>query len=189
MFELLGGALLFGSGLLFWILVIAFFIATECSVSWKSHLGFLWLGILLAALTIFSTFNPFVWIWANPWIFLFAVVIYIIAGISWAFGKWWFYLNDAKDRIGAETLAGYRKKYEAGDSVDVKGYSSFLDYLQKRSLAPKASNEVDLISVWGAWWPFSMFESAFNDIIRRGWNWLVRKYIKTFDNITARVFK
>jgi len=186
MFELLGGALLFGSGFFFWVLIAAFFIATEVSVTWRSHLGLLWLGILLAALTLFSTFNPFVWIWLNPWIFLFAAVIY---GISWAFAKWYFYLKDAKDKISADKMKELRTSFADPTNTRAKGYATFLDYLQSNGYAPKASNEVDLISVWGAWWPFSMFESAFNDIIRRGWNWLVRKYIKTFDNITARVFK
>ena len=125
--------------------------------------------------------------WANPWTVVFAAVIWVIVGITWAFAKWYFYLKDAKDKISTDKMKELRGLY--ADPAKTAQFPTFLDYLQDRGYAPTAYKEVDLISVWGAWWPFSMFESAFNDIIRRGWNALVRRYIKTFDAITASVFK
>lgn len=168
------------------LIVIAALIAIEAAVIFENHLGLLAIALLAAYLAVFTAFNPFVWVVSlSGWTIVTWVVGWFLAGLVWSFPKWYLYLKNVRDSFTEKRLQSYRDAY----AKDPKKALTFVSYLQDEGVAPVALHEKMRISVWMVWWPFSIVETFFKDIVRRFYNWVVDRFIKVYDAITAKVFQ
>lgn len=171
-------------GAVFWLLIAAFFIATEITVAQESNLGVVWLTLLVLTLAVISPFNLFVWIWYHLITTAWIVAVYLVSGAIWGFVKWYFYVLNSRDYVKTNET-----RLRAGWSTSSQNAKPFTNYLIEHNYIPQAKEKKSLISVWMFWWPFSIFWTVFNDIIRRGYNWVITKYITVFQRINNHVFK
>lgn len=172
-------------GAIFWMAVIGLIIALEFFTVYENHWGAIWIFGFLCCMAFFTTFNPFAWMWHNSGAVLVFAATYIMIGIGWGFGKWWFHLKNEMDRITPRLLS---LKSDYANSMKIGSPGTFTDYLEGKGLISRAKNKKTQISVWMFWWPFSMFWTFFDDLLRRFYNWVIERYIDVFDKINTIVF-
>lgn len=118
-------------GLAFWALLIVWFCITVWMTEWERWgLALLSLVLLIAALTLFSDFNLFKFIWTHPIESAIAVVAYFIPiGLLVGIGKWWLYCLEAREK-NREAKAKWLTEKVTGSA-----YGSLTNYKSKINAA------------------------------------------------------
>lgn len=175
-------------GALFWLLLIGLLVLCEISTVNETHWGFAWFLIFGGILWWGFNANPFAWMLHNFGTTLIYAGIYLTAGVFWGFGRWYFYIKDAHDRILSNEKS-LRQDYTDAGARTVNPYKgSFTDWLTEYNRIPLGKNNKEKISIWMFWWPFSMFWTFFDDILRRAYNAIIEQYMFIFDRINNMVF-
>jgi len=175
-------------GFLFWALVFGTLILCELSTAADNHWSVAWILLFLGMLTFFGEANPFVYMWQHAVAMLLYFGIYIAIGVCWGFAKWYFYLKNELDKIN-KNLTLFKGRYAdaiARISSPFKG--TFTDWLQENNYISIASQNKYKLSIWMCWWPFSMFWSLFDDVLRRFWSWVVDRFMGIYSKINNAVF-
>src|SRR4051812_37866594 len=152
-------------GALFWLLVVVLFVACEVSTVNETHWGWLWLLIFGVVLTWGFHSNPFAWMLNNVGTTMIYSGIYLAIGVVWGFAKWYFHIKNAHDNIMDKEKA-LRDDYIAKQASTTPFNGTFTDYLTGRGYIPLASQNKEKISVWMFWWPFSVFWTMLDDVLR-----------------------
>lgn len=189
--------LTFGS-LLFYIvalvpaLVLAFFTSRD---NYAKSTGAV--VVTLVVLTLFSDFNVFALIGANPWTALGLIPGYIVAGALYSIFYWWFvYCPKAADVYGTLRAKWMESKgikdgtpLTPAQRDDVLDYAARYNYNRRfDQFPPQASKNKRRITGWIVYWPFCIIGAFFGDFIGRlaniAWVWLAG----TFQRISNHAF-
>src|SRR6266404_2172117 len=126
-------------GALFWLLLFGVLILCEISAVNETHWGFLWLVLFCGVLWWGFSSNPFIWAMHNFGSLLIYCGIYLLLGVMWGFGKWYFFLRNALDRIMREENS-LRTDYQSRQASTIPFNGSFTQYLEERGRIPRAKD-------------------------------------------------
>jgi hypothetical protein len=116
------------------------------------------------------------WIQAHPFLTLGLALGYLVAGISWSFLKWYFFLKDRK----VEFL---EKK---ADHLKLHGSDS--KYAAPKFVLPRARTFKGKIVSWMMYWPVSVLATCFFDFIHRFWSMIYNRISKAFEWVANKVY-
>lgn len=165
--------LFLGFGLWFWLIILAeFFLLTWfveeewAAASVVSLVAFLVLLWWLADIPI--------WIWVrdNPGQLAMYCLYYILVGLGWSVGKYYFVLSKLRKYIKE------KKAYWLENMDDYQDINTFKQYLEK-SRSNYGDKQTDFekstkkLVFWAAFWPTSMFWTILNDPIRKLFSFLI----------------
>jgi len=151
---------------------------------------------LLAATALVAEFvfgiAVFATVIANPLTIVLVVLGYLVAGVLWAYPKWWFFVRNIRDDYLDSVRSFLRGKgYEEWESA--KAIPD--DYLAiwwdghgvewGRKFPVKARDHKRKIITWMAWWPVSMVWTLINDPIRKLYRYTYEVLRGTFDRVGA----
>lgn len=113
-----------------------------------------------------SIFN---WIKTHTTTVVFLFLGYIVAGVVWAFAKWFFFLLNKKELIKDRNWNHY-------------GHTDIDDYI------PKAKNNKSRIMSWMMYWPFSGIWTLINDPVKKAFQVVYSNIESYFDGLSQRIF-
>lgn len=158
--------IILGLGLWFWSLffieffLLTWFVEEEWGpASLVSLLIFMVLIWWLADIPIWS------WIRDNPGTLFKWFVAYVVIGIGWTTGKYYFVLSKVRNRIKA-----LRKRY---DAIKHTEKTSWTDYVSRNSSYEDFDSTATQLVFWASFWPPSMFWTLLNDPIRKLFKFLI----------------
>lgn len=125
---------------------------------------FLTIG-LLAILTLFSDFNPILWMWQNPWTFMTYFVIYFIVAVVYSVVKWLLVLWDKRDEY-AHVRDNLKMRYD-GLSESFRKATSYKEFAATEGYPPSAMHHKSELIRWLLFWPFSLVYTFFGQFVRR----------------------
>lgn len=108
----------------------------------------------------------FSFVWNHSIQFAGYVAGYFSIGVAWSFVKWWFCLDDLREKIQRKAIIpGYFQENADGKrEIDLEAYRS-------------------QIICWMIYWPWSMLWALFNDIIRRVFRFIYNRIQSVFRKI------
>src|SRR3989344_1109260 len=186
----------------FWALVVAetillfFFLNDDDKFIGNATLSLI---IFLLVLQFFGDVKIFSYALENPLKSLFYLFGYVVVGVLWSFGKWWFYLMEEKRRYDTAKNA-FLKDYKIKDDVIIPvalkekwkqatkegGYYNNGQIYQFK-LNPQAKEYKGKIITWMCYWPWSMVWTLINDPIKKLfkniYNWLQNSYQRVSDYV------
>jgi hypothetical protein len=139
-------------------------------------------------------------------------VAYILAGISWSVGKWYFFLKNVRDHY-VEFKADYIRKFKLSpdflDEGPEKTRDDFCSALERNfrsydprdhkdisyseyvvsHIQPQASKNKASITKWIMCWPLSFVWTMLNDPVRKLANAIFNSIKKQFQAMSDRMFK
>jgi hypothetical protein len=127
---------------------------------------------------------------ANPLMTLAFLGGYLVAGVMWAFPKWWFYVRNKRNAYLERVRSflkgvGYEGWNDATTVPDEHLARWFGLYGRQRlRIVPLARDHKSRILHWMAWWPFSMLWTLINDPIRHIYRWAWESLRGIFDSIS-----
>lgn len=182
-------------GFWFWTLIVCAFIVLVLCVEFEAP--FKALGTIIVTtglLVLFGNFDPFGWIAANPLHTVGLVAGYFLSGTLWSLVKWWLFVGRRKEAYEDMKLEWFRSEGIKGVTVvpeDRRGdWASYVSQWrrQKEAQIPQAMDYKGLIMTWMAYWPWSVFWSAFDDVIRKIFATIYAELASTFQRISNRMF-
>jgi len=179
-----------GVSIWFWIVMVLGFLGliwtteTESPLLAATIVG----ASALVAHSIFGV-SIFALVASNPLIAIGALFGYLVAGVLWAFPKWYFFVRNRRDQY-LNQIRGFLRGcgYDQWDSATTVP-DEYLDRYfkqfgqRRRSIIPLARDHKSRIIHWMAWWPFSMIWTLINDPIRHMFRWTWETLRGTFDAI------
>lgn len=162
------------------ILTPTFFIILLASVANEKWYG-AWAIFIVSAITIHfvsPAYSLFTFIYNNPLDFLLRVVLYILIGLLWSFIKWYSYV---KSRVA--TYLDQKKEWDEDATRE--------EYRKPKltSFTPDASNNLDRLFGWAAFWPWSLLWAILSDAVKIFYEWLIVKLSGVYNWITKLAFK
>lgn len=108
------------------------------------------------------------------------LIVWVIAGIIWAFIKWYFFLADSKiaQDEGHESLIRQHEKYP----------TTYKHPGKVKYFIPTAIENKERIITWMIYWPFSIIAQIFGNWIAKMYNRIYRRISGTFDKMAAKRF-
>jgi len=165
------------------------------------------IGLWIAAMWYFDVFNVWVYAKTNPWGIVIYIAAYLIIGVLWGLFKWWrfvakrfeIYLRLKKEFLISKKLPADRVRLEAPMPEDLREewtksitnnpYDNRGYYLRhKLDEVPDYTKHKDLITSWGAFWPWSMLWTVINDPVRRFFSWAYENLGKAYDRIAQNTY-
>lgn len=148
-------------------------------------------------LKFFGDFNILSYVLTNPLAFAGWVGAYLGAGVAWSFGKWFFYLNNCKDKIkdirgefmrahgklSSDVMSPELKLLWAEKCEDRHGYGNALSIKP-----PQARDHKSRIMTWMMYWPWSMVWTVLSDPIKKIFKRLFNALHDTYQAISNKVF-
>ena len=167
-----------GMGFWFWGL----FLIEFCLLTWfvEQEWGlasFVSLAIFIFGIWWLADVPVWTWIKSNPWELLKYAVIYILAGLVWSIGKYYFVLRKIRNFV-KNTKAEWMKKKDKGTGMPegIQTFKQFLDY-KRANYDYKTKTDFESsakkLTFWAAFWPTSMFWTILNDPIRKLFKFLI----------------
>jgi len=161
--------IIFGLGMWFWSL----FILEFCLLTWFVEEE--WAPASIASLILFilgiwwlADIPIWAWIHDNPWILLKYFALYIVVGMVWSMGKYYFILKRIRK------IVKEKRKYYDGMVDKPKTFKEYLH--QGRSYDDDSHRFEDTATklvFWASFWPTSMFWTILNDPIKKLFNFLI----------------
>jgi len=164
--------LLFGFGLWFWAIILVEF----CLLTWfvEEEWGaasIVSLGAFLVLLWWLADVPVWTWIRDNPGQLAMYCLYYVIIGIAWSVGKYFFELRKIRKYLKE------KKEYWATNKEKYDGVQNFKQYLEKVSSSTYNKSDFEGSSkklvFWASLWPPSMFWTILNDPIRKFFKFLI----------------
>jgi hypothetical protein len=161
-------------GIIFWSLIILWAIAVIYCVETKGRgeLGWssFWTVALLAVL-YFSNKQHLLPMLSNAdYLFLF-IVGYLVVGIGWSFFRWLKFVK-----------AEFRRWKKDAETNNYKKEN-------KAHYIPTAGDNIDQLTAWLIFWPFSVIRYIVGDLLRDLGEMFVRTLGKAYDRIAINAFK
>lgn len=148
------------------------------------------LFVVLAFTSLFTT----VGLWWIPFIltnWLPLTALWLAGGVTWAFVKWWLFCQRAADRFEAQReqlVQEFEGKLKTPGFLKVG--TTFAQWVQDRHGFPPAPREnKDRIITWMIWWPFSVVDTIFSDLVQRLWDRVYRAIANLLARISTSVFQ
>lgn len=170
-------------GVLFWILVaivcIWLFVAVEYEKWGWATISVIATFALLGWLGDFSIWNVAV---NHPLLAVACAGGYVLLGIGWSFGKWYFFVLNMRDKhleavARLKGLLAHRGKAFARDVNRRTGYEK-----------PVAKEHKGRILTWMIYWPWSLVWTILNDPIKKFFKYIFRKLQATYQRIADRAY-
>lgn len=186
-----------------WILLGLFFIlVTAAAVNEKYGLGFICVLVFGAFMALFSNFK-FSWFSENRELLYWAIAIYLAGALVASVYKWYFYIRDARDLYDSRKAKFLEEKGLATgpipDNLKKEWLSSIgahygLGRYSERvvtinDVIPSARNNKERLIGWMAYWPFVVFWSLFDDILRRVWETMYRLGSRGYQSVANITFR
>jgi len=173
-----------------WFWLFLWLVGGTVCVAFESDLWFVGLSVAVLFAAKYLAHVLFSWeafFAVLPWI-----ALYIPCGIFWSFFKWYCLLLDYKDRI-AEKKKEFENDYEQKKRpLLVVGFDNYdkqkdwEDFKQFRSLErPLAKKHKAKICRWIGYWPLSVLNSIFYDLVKKILNVVYGCLGGTYDKITS----
>ncbi|MDO8599090.1 MAG: hypothetical protein Q7S02_03195 [bacterium] len=140
-------------------------------------------GVILA---FFGDFNVLTETVEHPLTALAVFGGYIVVGVLWSFGKWWFYVHRLK-REYVKERNGFLKGHHA-TSMSQALKTRWRENNQYRQFPPKAKNHRSRILTWMMYWPWSAVWTLINDPIRRLFREIFEWIQGIYEHIVQRAF-
>ncbi len=161
------GFLVFG-GFWFWALCVLLSIILLTCIENK---GGIWatlaLVVALISLQLWSDVKVFSWVINNPALALLSFVGYFGIGTLWSVGKWWFHVGNIRAKYDARREefceANGINPNEAIPANKQAKWQQAIAYLGP--IPPSVRRHKTDIYLWIGYWPWSMFWTAFSDVI------------------------
>lgn len=184
-------------GFWFWALLVLSFIVLVLCVEFEAPFKALGtIVVVTACLTLFGNFEPFEWIATHPLHVAGSIVGYFVLGAGWSLVKWWLFVGKRKEvyddlkfnwlksqGIKATLVPEELRKDWVKRVRDEFGWGSNKNYQ-----IPQAREFKGRIMTWMAYWPWSVFWSIFDDIIRKIFSAIYAELASTFQRISSRLY-
>lgn len=203
-------------GIIFWILTGAVVAALVAAVDRdEPTLATFLVAGTLVFLALFTTFNPFLWMWANSGLLLLLAAAYVLIGVGWTVVKWYFFNLNIASKLravrdewlkknpryrgyeGTRHLNADHKTMDGEEPVEtlehyewrfVRDHREIVGY-DVDSLPLKVTKHKSRIMTWLAYWPFSAAWTLLNDPLRHLYNFLYERIGGSLQAISNRVFR
>ncbi|MBU1179759.1 hypothetical protein KJ885_02345 [Patescibacteria group bacterium] len=184
-------------GVLFWILLSVVCLLLIVAVEFERP-GWATVSVIATFLLLgfFGDFNVWLAVKGNPLIALGFFFAYVVVGVLWSFGKWWFFVRNKRDEYEECKARFLRDKGIENTSVvpdNLKkewsqqfGRYATRDYYGGK---PKARENKARILTWMIYWPWSMFWTLINDPIKRFFKFIYERLQKVYQKIADSVYK
>lgn len=188
---------LFVLGSFWWYIVSGCFLIWAIILTEKESLTWtiISLGVYLTFFSYLGKVNVFSYVFYDPLRTFLFVLGYFVIGVIWSFIKWWLKVNEVAERY-KEEKSKFFKEHQAKNSAVPEKYQKSDDVIERWQLQykeeikkPVASENKEKISVWIVYWPFSLFWSLINDIVKRIVEQFVIRFQKVYQSISDRAFK
>lgn len=184
----------------FWVLfaVVNIIILTAIEYE-KGGLATVTFLATLVGLQVLCDVPILAYLWEHPISILLAAGVFLAVGSLWAIGKWWFYTHRQRDRFD-DAVAEFLKEQGVQDGIMTNEHKArFTELLlNERWMSEKGlvvgdtpsspKNHKGDISMWIAYWPWSMTWTLLNDPIKRIGKWIYRKISGILETISATAF-
>lgn len=200
-------------GIAFWIvtaiLIIDLFVMLDREMSIGAGISILlYLGVLAA----FTSFNPFLWAFANWQLSLAYFGAYFLVAVVWATIKWWW-LGDKRLRVYKEQKESFYREFnnldddspvsslvgEQKDKFWRRMADAFIDefpndedfkYKSGSVFNPKpvVSDNKGRLTIWMMCWPLSMVWTILSDFLKETFKKIYDACRKTWQRISDRQF-
>jgi hypothetical protein len=193
-------------GIAFWSLLLLFFIAVVGAIETESvgAATFFFLAFV-AVLSVFSSTPAAVlqFVHDHYWIAMSIIPIYLLMGCAWSFGKWWFFVHNAKffweNTLKPQMQTAYAEAQQNfKDYTDRKVTYAYTDpgtwkqFLIARGTAnsypPQFLRNKAKLVMWAAYWPMSAFWTLLNDPIKRFFRFVINRFGHLYQRISNSVF-
>lgn len=187
-----------------WILLAVFFVlVTAAAVNEKYGLGFICLLVFGAFMALFSNFK-FSWFSENRELLSWAVSIYLAGALVTSVYKWYFFVRDARDEYdnrkarfleekGLAATAPIPDNFKNEWLSHIGAHYGLSRYSERaitiNDVIPSARNNKERLMGWMAYWPFVVFWSLFDDILRRVWETMYRLGSRGYQSVANITFR
>ena len=187
-------------GLYFWVLIAFWAIALIALVEnerWGS--ATLVSIVVFFALARWGDFNILIALRDRPLIGFGAIAGYLITGVLWSFGKWWFFVKDRRNKY-EEVKARFLEKRGSKEAVIphelkaewtkylLEGRDSHQRYTYAFATAPSAREHKSRITTWMAFWPWSLVWTLINDPLRKLFEHIYQHIQRLYQSIADRLY-
>lgn len=157
--------------------VLAFFIMICAATENLGVAILLVIGALVGAWW-FHGFNVFLWIYANPGLFLTGIAVYFVAGILWSFFKWDLYCSEQAARAKEEIKNIRSSLVDSANPfhIDPKQAERRIKTLSE---PPVAMENKYRFTTWIVLWWASILAFVFDDFF----DWLIKNFLTLFGRV------
>lgn len=179
-----------GMSIWFWLLMLVGIVGLIWTTETESpFLAAVIFGVSAVAAHFLFGVSLFAAIVANPLVAIGAVLGYLLAGVLWAFPKWYFFVRNKRNAYLDQLRTFLRglgyEGWDTATTIPDEHRREWFKYHGRRrgSLVPLARDNKSRILHWMAWWPFSMIWTLINDPIRHLYRWTWETLRGVFDSI------
>ncbi|GEM_PF-1684811 len=186
----------------FWMLFVAVNVIILTAIEYeKGGLATATFLATLVGLQVLCGVPILSYLWEHPLSILLAAGGFAAVGSLWAIGKWWFYVTRQKDRYNDARETFLKNRGVKDDLMTEELKAEWTEYLKDDSygradargfdmddIPPKPKNHKGDITMWIAYWPWSMTWTLLNDPIKRIGKWVYRKISGILESISLKVF-
>lgn len=152
--------------------------------------------LYVAAINLFGNAHTLLWIKENSTLAVVATAAYILIGIIWSFGKWYFFNKEISEQvlIAKRNLLGSAANEETEIPEDKLRtwhmYLSEIKYKSSRILKfpIRALDHKGRITAWMAYWPISATWTLLDDFVRNLYRKIYSLLQARYEAITKKVF-
>lgn len=183
-------------GYIFWALLGAVLVGLVAAVDKDESFiaSVLTLGTLVF-LTLFTTFNPFAWVWANSGLVILLAIGYVLVGIVYSGAKWvlWNYTISRKLKAYKPDWmkAQPRRDYESLADYEARFFETakYKLNLPSDEISPRVRNNKSRIMTWMVYWPFSFVWTVLKDPFRIVYDLAYAWMGGTLQSLSDRVYR
>jgi hypothetical protein len=173
------------------------------AVNEKYGLGFICVLVFGAFMALFSNFK-FSWFSENRELLYWAVAAYLVGALATSVYKWYFYVRDARDlydsrkasflkRFGQVTTGPIPENLRNEWFSSIAGYYGLCNYSGRaitiNDIIPSVRDNKERLIGWMAYWPFVLFWSIFDDILRQVWETMYRLASRGYQLLANTIFR
>lgn len=114
---------------------------------------------------------------------------YVLMGVVWSFFRWWRYLANWKTRYTDRRTAWLQRNKLQLLGMTPEQTESMRREIYTTDIKPVASDNKSKITAWMCFWVFSIIGWAFNEPVRRIFDFLFRLFKNTYQHIADAMFK
>jgi len=176
----------FGFGIWFWVLIALelIFLTWFVEQCWGLA-SIISVAVFITLLWWLADIPIWEWIKNNPAQLAMYCLYYILIGLAWSVGKYYFLLSRVRREIKRLKKKWIENKDKLGD-----GIITFEKYLENNSWDVKYNLDFDntakRLTFWATFWPTSFLWTLLNEPVRRLFKWLVHD---VFIGIYRKMYK
>lgn len=172
----------------FWVLIVIASCFLIGMVEWEKP-GWATTSLIVTLLLLgsFGNFNVIAFARENPTFALACGVGYFVVGTLWAFGKWWFYLQNVKARYEEERSVFLKENNIGTRHIPDELLKTWKDK-SSYFAPPRARNNKVRILVWMMHWPWSCVWTIINDPVKKAFKAIFEKVQARFQKMADDTF-